>query len=72
MAHHAEAAAVVDDDEIGAAFFDELGADSGASAGGDDSVVFIERGLQAFANFFASVRISGSGPRVGHSLAGLS
>ena len=71
VAHHAEATAVVDDNEIGAAFFDELGADARAGSGCDNSVVFIERGLQAFANFFAGVGITDSGPGVGHKLFGL-
>jgi hypothetical protein len=47
VTHHAEAAAVVDDDEIGAAFLDELGADAGAGAGGDDGVALGERRAKA-------------------------
>ncbi len=66
VAHHAESARVIDDDQISAAFLDELCADARAGAGGDDRLAAVERRAQSFANFFARVRISFSGPRVGH------
>ena len=66
VAHHAEAAGVVDDDEVGAALLDELGADAGAGAGGDDRLAFRQRGVEAFADFLAGVGISFSSPGIGH------
>lgn len=66
VAHHAEAAGVVDDDEVCTAFFDELGADAGASSCGDDGFAFGEGGVEPIDNFLPSVRVSDSGPRIGH------
>ena len=40
VAHHAEAAGGVDDDEVGSAFFDEFRRDAGAGACYDDGFVF--------------------------------
>ena len=67
VAHHAEAAAIIDNDQIGAAFLDELGADAGAGPGSDDGVTLGEGGAEAGTHFFARVRVSFSGPSVGHS-----
>ena len=66
MAGHAKAAGVVDDDEIGAAALDEFGADARAGSGGDDRLAFPERCPEAFDDFFATVRVSFSGPGIGH------
>ena len=68
MTHHAEAAGVVDDDEVGAALLDEFGADARASAGGDHGVAFLDGVHQALADFFAGVGISFAGPGIGHGL----
>jgi len=68
MTHHAEAAGVVDDDEVGAALLDELGADARSSAGGDHGVAFLDGVHQALADFFAGVGISFAGPGIGHGL----
>jgi hypothetical protein len=43
VAHHAETAGIINDDEVGAAFFDEFRADARACAGGDDRLAFRER-----------------------------
>ena len=66
VAHHAETAAVIDYNQIGSAFLDEFGADAGPGTGSDDGVTFGERGAEAFAHFLARVRVSFSGPGIGH------
>jgi hypothetical protein len=71
VAHHSEAAAVIDDDEVGAAPFDELGADAGAGSGGDDGVSFGERGAETFDHFLAGVGVALAGPGIGHGVVGV-
>ncbi len=70
MAHHAESTAIIDNDEISAALFDELSADAGAGAGSDNGIALGEGGAETFANFFARVGISFSNPRVRHKIKG--
>jgi len=65
VASHAEAARVVNDDQVGPAALDELGADAGAGAGGDDRLAFFQCGTQALDDFLAGVGISFSDPGVG-------
>ena len=66
VASHAEAAGVVDDDQVGAAAFDELGADARAGAGGDDRLALGHRVTETGDDFGAGVGVSFSGPGVGH------
>ena len=51
VAHHAEAAGVIDDDEVRAALLDEFRADARARAGGDDRLAFLERVVEALDDF---------------------
>jgi len=66
VSSHAKSSGIVDDDEVAATAFDELGADAGAGARGDDGVALRERGVEALAHFLARVGVSFSGPGVGH------
>ena len=66
MPGHAKAARIVDDDQISAAALNELGADSGAGARGDDRLAFLEGSAQALDYFCACVWITFSGPAIGH------
>jgi hypothetical protein len=66
MTAHAEASAVVDDDEIRTAFFNELGADARACASRDDGLALLESGVEAIDDFLSRVRVSDSGPGIGH------
>src|SRR5436309_11632902 len=68
VAGHAETSGIVNNDKIGPAAFDELGADAGAGAGGDDGLAFLKRCPKAFKDFFARVRISFSCPGIRHGL----
>ena len=63
---HAEAAGIVNDDEVGPAAFDEFGADARAGAGGDDRLAFAQDGAEPFNDIFAGVGVTLSGPGVGH------
>jgi hypothetical protein len=45
MAGHAETARVINDDQVGPAFLDELGADTGAGTGGNDGFLLVQRVL---------------------------
>src|SRR5688500_17588362 len=71
MARHPETAAIVDDDQIGAALLDERRADDCAGAGRDDRLALLEGRTQAFDDFLARVGISFSGPGIGHDARGL-
>jgi len=51
VAHHAEAAAVIDDDQVRAAFLDELRADARARACGDDRLALRQRGFETIDDF---------------------
>ena len=66
MAGHAEAAGVVNDDEVRPAAFDEFCADAGACARGDDRLAFFERGAEALDDLLARVGISFSSPGIWH------
>src|SRR5215207_9620072 len=66
-ASHAKASGIIDDDQIGAAFLDEFGADASAGTGSDDWSALFQLAAQAFDDFFSRIRVSFSGPRVGHS-----
>ncbi len=66
MTGHTEASGIVDDDQVCATALDELGADAGAGAGGDNGPALLELGAQPLDDFLAGVGISFSGPGVGH------
>ena len=66
VAGHAKSARVVNDDQVGATAFDELGADTRAGAGGDDRLTSPECGAEAFDDFFAAIGVSFSGPGIRH------
>jgi hypothetical protein len=51
VAHHAETAAVVDDDKVCAAFFDEFGADARAGSCSDDGLALGQRGFETIDDF---------------------
>ncbi len=66
VAAHAEPAGVVNDDEIGAAFLDELRRDAGAGAGRDNGLAPFEGGAESLNDFFARVRVTFSSPGIRH------
>ena len=66
VAHHAEAAAVINDDQVRSALFDELRADTRARSSGDDGLTLGQCGLETIHDFLFCVGISDSGPDVRH------
>ena len=66
VAHHAEAPAVVDNDEVSSTLLDKLCADPRARSGHDNRRPFRERIIQSFDDFFPCVGISFSCPLVWH------
>jgi hypothetical protein len=65
---HAEASAIIYDDEVAPAAFDELGADAGPSASGDDRFTLFEGGAKAFNDFLTGVGVTFSSPGIWHML----
>ena len=67
VTRHAVAAGIVNDDQIRAAFFNELRADARASSSGNDRFAFAKGVVQSIQHLRASVGISNSCPWVRHS-----
>ena len=63
---HPESTGVVDDNQVGPAFFDEFGADASTSSGSNNRLAAAQGLMKPFDDFFAGVRVSFSGPRIGH------
>ena len=51
VARHVEASRIINDEQVGSAFLDELGADACSSSGSDNGFATVESGLQTVANF---------------------
>jgi hypothetical protein len=59
-------AAVINDDEVGAAFFDEFRADTRPGARGDNRLALVERVIQTGDDFSTGVWVSFTCPFVWH------